>query len=166
MIDDLPVLFQPSADAIRLHEELLLTPIGETITYARLSDALGKPVSSKTSALRTARGIALREDKAVFGSVRIIGLRRLDDGGVVDLCSVETRHVRNHAKRVGHKLGTADFTALKESARMRACALASVLAVVTDLARAASITRVAKAAGGSSTELPIRDTLRALGLTP
>ena len=63
-------MFKRGADASRLHEELVLTPVGELITYTRLSDVIGKPVSGATGALTSARRIAQREDSMVFGVIR------------------------------------------------------------------------------------------------
>ena len=93
-------MFQRGADASRLHEELVLTPVGETVTYARLTDALGKPVTGATGALSSARRIAQREDGVVFGVIRGEGLKRLDSEGIVDLSGVRTQSVRRHAHRV------------------------------------------------------------------
>jgi hypothetical protein len=159
-----PALFERSAEAIKLHQELMETPVGATVTYARLADAIGKPVNGSTSALRTARMLAQREDRMVFSCLRAQGLRRLDDEGIVELASVETLGVRRHARRVGRKLAVADFLQLKQTSQMRAIAIASVLAVVADMSREASIRKVAHAASGRASELPIRDTLRAIGL--
>jgi hypothetical protein len=157
-------LFERSAEAIKLHQELMETPVGATVTYARLADAIGKPVTGSTSALRTARMLAQREDRMVFSCLRAQGLRRLDDEGIVELASVETLGVRRHARRVGRKLAVADFLQLKQTSQMRAIAIASVLAVIADMSREQSIKKVAFAASGRASELPIRDTLKAIGL--
>ena len=162
---DLPALFERSADAVKLHEALMLTAVGGTVTYFQLSDALGKPVSSCSGPLRTARRIAQNEDKTVFSCVRSVGLKRLDNEGVVDLASTQTGHVHRHAHRVGKRLGTVDLLQLKERFQQKAIAMASVLTVVADLTRASSVTRVSKAAMGRASELPIKETLRALGFS-
>lgn len=157
-------LFERSAEAVKLHQELMETATGQIVTYARLSDAIGKPVNGSTQALRTARMLAQREDRMVFACIRAQGLRRLNDEGIVELASVETIGVRRHARRVGRKLAVADFLQLKQTSQMRAIAIASVLAVVADMSREQSIKKVAFAASGRASELPIRDTLKAIGL--
>jgi hypothetical protein len=158
------VVFQAGADAIALHEHLILTPVGAVATYARLGDAIGKPVNGSCGALRTARLIAQREDGAIFSCIKGEGLKRLDDEGIVALAGVETLSVRRRARTVGRRLGAAVFENLREASRMRAIAIASVLAVVSDLTREKSVLRVTAAASGRAAQLPIRETLQALGL--
>jgi hypothetical protein len=157
-------IFQLGADAQALHEHLVLTPVGGTVTYARLSDAVGKPVTGASGALRTARLIAQREDGVVFACIRGEGLKRLDDEGIVSLAGAQTLSVRRHARTVGRKLGLVAFENLREASRMRAIGIASVLAVVSDLTREKSILRVTQAASGRAAQLPIAETLTALGL--
>lgn len=159
-----PVIFQASADALALHEHLILTPVGGIATYDRLGDAIGKPVSGASNVLRTARLIAQREDGIVFACVRKEGLKRLDAEGIVSLAGTETLSVRRRARTVGKRLGLAVFEELREASRMRAIGLASVLAVVADLTREKSVLRVTQAASGRAAQLPIRETLQALGL--
>ena len=132
-------IFQASADALVLHEHLILTPVGGIATYARLGDAIGKPVSGASGVLRTARLLAQREDGMVFACVRKEGLKRLDAEGIVSAAGVETLSVRRRARTVGRRLGLATFEELRESSRMRAIGLASVLAVVADLTSRAEI---------------------------
>ena len=158
------VIFQVSADALALHEHLILTPVGGVATYARLGDAINKPVNGSCGALRTARLIAQREDGAIFACIKGEGLKRLDDEGIVSLAGTQTLSVRRHARTVGRRLGAAVFENLREASRMRAIGIASVLAVVCDLAQEKSVLKVTQAATGRSAQLPIRDTLVALGL--
>ena len=159
-----PPMFKLSADAASLHEELALTPVGGIATYARLSDVIGKPVSGATGALARARIVAQREDGMVFGCIRGEGLKRLDGEGIVDLSGAKTQGVRRHARRVGKTLSMAGFTELREGTQRKAIALASVLMVIADVAKEKSIQAVGHEAAGRVSRLPIKETLRALGL--
>jgi hypothetical protein len=155
-------IFARSPDAERLHQELIVTPIGGVVTYLTLSDAIGKPVRGGTGALRTARLIAQRDDRMVFMPVSGVGLQRLTDEEIVKRASVETTHVRHHARRVLRKLGTADFVQLSEHSQMRAISIASVLKVALDLSSERSLHKVGLVASGRATELPLRETVKAI----
>jgi hypothetical protein len=159
-----PISFQRSADAIKLHQELLVTPVGTVVTYVKLGDVIGKPVSGSTGALRTARRAAQNEDRMVFSCIRMVGLKRLDDEGIVTYADEKNVRVRRGAWRVRRLIPLADLTKLRESSRQRAIAIASVLAVVTDLTRERSLLTVGQStAGNLASTLPIKETLRALG---
>jgi hypothetical protein len=158
-----PTIFQRGVDSIKLRDELMLTPVGSIITYARLSEVLGKPVSGTTSALSSARRIVEHEDKILFGCVRGQGLKRLDSEGVVDQASTKTQAVRRRARRVVKTLTLAVFEDLKEASQRKAVAVASVLFVIADLAKEKSINAVELKAYGRSDQLPVIETLKALG---
>jgi hypothetical protein len=159
-----PPIFKASADALKLHEELVLTGIGNIVTYQRLGDVIGRPVEGATSVLQSARRLAMRENRMLFSCIRGVGLKRLDDHEIVELAHVLVGHVRRHARRTSKKLATAQISVLKESSRNTAIAVASVLAVVADTSNERSIKMVtaAAAAAGSTNQLPIRATLKAL----
>jgi hypothetical protein len=159
-----PPIFKASADALKLHEELILTGIGNIITYQRLGDVIGRPVEGATSVLQSARKIAMRENRALFACIRGVGLKRLDDHEIVELAHVLVGHVRRHARRTSKKLATAQISALKESSRNTAIAVASLLAIIVDVGGERSVKAVtaASAVAGSTNQLPIRATLKAL----
>jgi len=159
-------IFKRSADTIALHATLIVTPINGIVGYDKLSDAIGKPVTGSTGALRSARRIAQNEDRQVFGVIRSVGLKRLDDEGVIEFADEKTTRVRRGAWRARRVVAIADVSKLKATSRQRAIALASVLSVVVDLARERSLLTVGQATvGGSAGSLPIKATLRALGLS-
>ena len=158
-------MFQRGADASRLHEELTLTPVGKVVTYERLTDALGKPVTGASGALTSARRIAQREDGMVFACIRGAGLKRLDSEAIVDMSGMRVQGVRRHARRVVKTLTLAIYEELRDASKQKAIAIASVLSVVADLAREKSIHTVEIAASGRAARLPIAETLRALGLS-
>jgi len=159
-------IFKRSADTINLHAVLIATQVNHVVGYDKLSDAIGKPVTGSTGALRSARRIAQNEDRQVFGVIRSVGLKRLDDEGVIEFADEKTTRVRRGAWRARRVVAIADVSKLKATSRQRAIALASVLSVVVDLARERSLLTVGQATvGGSAGSLPIKATLRALGLS-
>jgi hypothetical protein len=160
-------LFQRSVETTALHGELIMTPVGEVVTYVRLSEVAGIPVAGTTSKLASARRIAQREDHMVFGVIKNVGLKRLDSEGIVGFADEKTTRVRRGAWRAGRLIPLVDFSKLRDSSKQRAIALASVLAVAFDLTREKSLVAVSKAAvSGTAASLPIRQTLAALGLVP
>ena len=141
-----PAMFQRGADASRLCEELAMTSVGSIVTYAHLSDTIGKPVTGATGALTSARRIVQRENGTVFACIRNEGLKRLDSEAIVDMSGMRVQGVRRHARRVVKTLTLAIYEELRDASKQKAIAIASVLSVVADLAREKSIHTVEIAA--------------------
>ena len=157
--------FEMSANSRFLYQKLRETSIGTIITYGELSAAIDKPVDGSSAALRTATRAALRDDNFVFGSIRGVGIKRLNDVEITNQGDTEIASTRRKARRAVRKLtAVRDFGAMPQKVQLRHTALVSTAAIIADITREASIARVEAVSSGRSKELPIAETLRAMGI--
>lgn len=156
--------FELSADSRFLLQELRKVQVGETIGYDTLSTAIGRLVGGDFSSLQTAVRRLLRDDGIVFANVRGVGFKRLDDADIVRLGESETDATRRRARRTVRKLtAVRDYASLTPAMQLRHTALVSVNAMVADVTRDQSVKKIEHASGGRAGELPIAQTIRALG---
>ncbi len=88
-----------SLETAALIEALTAVPLGATATYADLSRAVGRDVTTLArSGLASARRIAAREHGAVFVPVRGLGLRRLPPEEAPEIGAAGRRKVRRAAR--------------------------------------------------------------------
>lgn len=157
-------IFEMSADARFLYQELRAAKVGDVVSYEMLTNAIGKSVVGGMSALRTAIKSALRDDGTVFACIKKVGVKRLNDSDIVSLGESETAGTRRRVKRTVRKLTSiGDFSALTPATQLRHTALVSINAMIADTTREPSIKKVADASQGRASELPIRETLKAMG---
>lgn len=152
---------QLSIDARLLTERLLKTSIGDTVTYADLSETISRDITSLSgrSALASARRVAQREKGAVFDCVRKVGLKRLDDVGIVEGSAGVTARIRRTARRGMDRLAAVQsFDQMPHAARVQHNATMSVLGAIRSLAGPMSIKRVEDKV--SAAPLPTADTLK------
>jgi hypothetical protein len=84
---------------------LIETPLGETVTYAALSERLGRDVTGPARGLLTsARHIAARDHGAVFRPERGVGLVRLTPDEAADIGATARRRIRTGARRATGKM--------------------------------------------------------------
>lgn len=157
-----PVQFEMSADARFLRQELSKLKPGDSTSYAELSAAIGKPVTGAMAALQTAKRSLLREG-FVFSPIRGEGVHRLTDVEVV--ASDDISPLRRHARRLGKKLSTVSYEQLDPAHQLALTAKSSVVGMVAAVTTEKAIEKVAAAASGRAGELPISETLKALGYT-
>jgi hypothetical protein len=103
-----------SVDSQVLMKRLAGVAVGETVTYTELSTLIGRNVqTSARGYLTTARRRLKRDDQMVFAAVQNLGVKRLDDLGLVQAGQSGMEHVRNHTRRVVQTLGcVAGYAAL------------------------------------------------------
>jgi len=157
-----PAQFELSADTRFLRQKLAEVKAGDTISYAALSEAVGKPVDGAFSALQSARR-KMEKEGFVFSPIRGVGLIRLDDAGVIDAADSDIAAMRRKARRSGVKLSTVSYDALPDGKKLAFTAKASIVGAIAAIATNKAVAKLEKAAGGRSGELPITETLKALG---
>jgi hypothetical protein len=99
--------FQRSAQTEKLIEVLRVASIGEQITYARLSDAIGEDVQSKRHYLTSATRV-LESEGIVFGTVIGLGVRRLAAADLPKVGQTAIDRTRRTAKRGSKRMGLVD----------------------------------------------------------
>lgn len=73
--------------------------IGDIATYEEMTDACGRNVQEHRGPLNSARNILRSEDGIEFETVSNVGIRRLDDVGVVHTLGSYLKRARNAAKK-------------------------------------------------------------------
>jgi prophage DNA circulation protein len=127
-----------SADARAVADLLLACPIGETVSLASMSDAIGRDIRKHRHVIVTARRVAEREAGAVFTSVRGIGYQRLDAERTVAVVAPAARkHIARSAKRAARSLHASMSKAndLPMDVRRRAVHELGVLGIIEHAAR-------------------------------
>jgi hypothetical protein len=84
---------------------------------------------------------------------------------VIDAADSDIAAMRRKARRSGVKLATVSYDALPEGKKLAFTAKASIVGAIAALATNKAVAKLEKAAGGRSGELPITETLKALGYT-
>lgn len=157
-----PAQFELSADTRFLRQKLHEMKPGDTLTYAELSQAVSKPVKGSFSALQSAKRSLLKEGY-VFSAVVGEGIKRLTDGEVVSAADGDITSMRRRARKAGLKLSTVSYDTLAPEKQLSLSAKSSIIGAVAALTTAKAITRMEKAVTGRSGELPIAETMKALG---
>lgn len=157
-----PALFELSADTRFIRQRLHEMAPGDTVSYADLSAIIGKTVSGETSALGSARRSLIKEGY-VFSPVRGQGIRRLTDAEVVSAADGDIDGMRRKARRAGMKLSTVSVENLPPDKQIAHAAKSSIAGAVAAITTATAVQKIEKAAAGRSGELPIAETMKALG---
>ncbi|MGQ0595799.1 hypothetical protein [Aquabacterium sp.] len=157
--------FRLSSDSKALAALLTSAGIGDVVTYAALSKAIGRDVrTSATGALHTARHLAQRDHRIVFDVVRGAGLKRLQDAEIVDLADKARDHARRHAKRTAKKLTCVDFEALPKDKQTKHNAALSMFSALAELSTDKAQQRLERKIEQTQEQLPVaKAAIEALG---
>lgn len=158
--------FQASTDARILYDRIRQMKVGETLTYPEIAGVVGvKTADSRTKGLRTAMKMAMRLDNMDFAAVHKIGYKRLSDVEIVDTVDQAMGRVRRGARRAANRLGHVQaFGNLPVEKQEKHNAALSLFNVVGSVTTTSSFVRIEKAVQKARHELPMADTLKALGL--
>lgn len=107
-----------SAETRALADLFAAAPVGETVTYAAMSAAIGRSIADRRYLALRAMTVATKETGAIFGSVRGIGYQRL-------------------APQNAHMLGAHARGRIRRSAKRTADAIVAALATANDMPDAA-----------------------------
>jgi hypothetical protein len=89
-----------SVDALTLANLMSEVPVGAMITYGQLTSAIGRNVTEEArGVLDTARRKLQRDEKKVFGVIKGLGLKRLDDVETVQTGHAAISHIKRTAER-------------------------------------------------------------------
>ena len=93
-----------SPDVAALVEALRGVSPGQTITYAALSEAIGRDVTEHRHLLASAQRIAAREHGAVFGNERSVGYTRLTIDQLPGVASTARARIRRTSRIAAKRL--------------------------------------------------------------
>ena len=158
--------FRLNSDSRALVESLQDIKIGETVQYSRLSQIIGRDVQGVASAsLNSARRVVEREHRIVFGTIRGVGIKRLEDADIVKSTDKSREHIRRTSRRAVRRLGCVDYQNLTAEQQTKHNAAMSVFGVLSEVAAEKSIRRIEKKIEESGEELSIaKSAIEALGL--
>ena len=151
-----------SADARAIADLLIACPVGEVVTFAAMSTAIGRDIRARRHVISTARRVAEREEGAVFTIERHAGYKRLDAARVADVIGTTTRaHIRRAARRSVKSLheGTKRVNDLPPEVQRKVAAEMSALGLIEHIARDKA---AAPAADGPLKPQPVAVTARAV----
>ncbi len=157
-----PAQFEVSADTRFIRQRLHEMNPGDFISYGELTNLISKPVNGAIPCLQSARQSLLREG-FVFGNIRGEGIKRLSDAEIVTASDMDISTMRRRARKAGKKLSTVSYELLPPEKQLSYTAKISIVGAIAAIATDKAIGLIEKTAGGRSGELPIAETMRALG---
>lgn len=114
----------------------LATPVGQTVTFAAMSAAIGQAIANRRHLIPRAIHIAARDHGAIFGSVRTVGYHRMPAQDA-HMLGAHTRHrMRRSAKRTSAAIVAAVTMAndMPAAAKVRAYAEVNAMALIRHIA--------------------------------
>lgn len=156
-------LFEMSADARLLMQEVKKMKVGDEVRYSALQKLVGKKITASSSSLKTARRHAFNDDGIVTEAIVGLGIRRLVDEEIVSSGRRDTRFMRRRSRRIVERLtyGIQDFFAMTPQKQNERTAIVSVQVMAMEAMKESNFKKIEKAAAGNSTELPIKATIEA-----
>jgi hypothetical protein len=152
-------LFQRSFETSKLAETLAKARAGDMLTYAALSQIVGRRVDGSTGALHSARRVALREYGLVFDAVPGVGLRCLTSAEIVNASDRSRVTLGRRAKAAREKLNQSNFGDLDDRTRVKYATHQSIFGAISMITSHRAVTKIGNAMNSSAREMPIKETL-------
>lgn len=148
-------------DTKAIYKKLVSLAEGETATYQELDALIGRNCRLNAyQLLQRARKLALDEDKALFGVITSIGLKRLCDLEKVGTYEKTMTMIRRTARRGKKKVfSVLNFDALPNEIKVRHNAAASMFGVLEYFSKQSSVKKIEGAVSNIQEALPIGRTL-------
>lgn len=144
-----------AADIEALSRVLAETSVGETATYAKLSEAIGNDIHAKYWLLRSAKEKAEKETGGLFETVRTVGIKRLVSSDIPDVGLCAIRKTRRVAKRAVRRLEGVRANDLSTDESQRVIAYRSQLGAISMAADARKTERLVPEVTQSGAVLPV-----------
>lgn len=151
-------------DTQTIERLLIAAEIGAIVTYTTLSAAIGRDVQRDARHITlTARRRLLRSDHMVFEPVIDVGLKRLDDIGIVGLGPSIVGRLRRMSKRGAEKLtAVRDFDALPNAAKVDHNVRLAQLGAIGHLSGARATRQLVGRVEATQRAIPLRECLSAM----
>ena len=152
--------FQQSMETRLLIAYLAKAEIGQHISYEEMERVVGHPVDGSTNALYRARHRLLIDSDMVFSTIRLQGIVRLDDRGIVDHSIGRSEHIRRYAKQTVLRASKiTDFSALPREYQQKHSSAVSVNATIAFMTSPRQMTRIEETMPTGKKPLPVMETL-------
>ena len=154
------VMQEIGIDTKVLYEKLIKLQVGEVVEYKELSALVRRDVQDKKHRhiLTTAKKHAQKEG-IIFGTIRNVGMKRLNDEEIVGSMESYVRHVRNTSRRKANILTKADYKALSPELKIRHGVYMCILAVANRISQDKQMKKLGDAVGKSQKSLSLAETL-------
>ncbi len=115
-----PIINQVNIDALTLCDRLQAAEVGEVVTYAELSELIKRDVQRDARyVLASAQKRLQRDNRILFGAVRGVGIKRLNDEETVRVGATSMTKIRREARRGMQKTACANFDALSDEGKVQ-----------------------------------------------
>ncbi len=153
--------FEKSSDTRIIETILESAAVGQLITYAELSKAIGRDVRQHArGSIKTARESLLKEKQFVFAVETNEGLRRLNDSQVVASTEADRLHIQRAGKKVLTKLSTVKFEGLSETEKRQHVVASAQIGAIVMFSQKSSQKKIESKVNADTSILAIGETLK------
>lgn len=137
--DQIP-MFKLAVDTRLLYQYLRDMDVGSIANYSELDDVIGRDVrNAGYSNLASARRRCLNHDGIVFGTVKSVGLKRLNDQEIVATADGEFDAIRRKARHAARKVACSDYSKLETQFQGKHNAALSLFGAVANVTKTAKV---------------------------
>lgn len=153
-----------SIDTQTIERLLSEVGIGDVVSYAVLSEAIGRNVQNGARhILMSAETRLLREHQMVFAPVHGEGVKRLDDAGILGTGESTLRRVHNLSRRGARKLAAVkDFDALPNAQKVKHNLMIAQLGMLSHVTSGRTAKRLEEATSKAAQPMPTAKFLEAM----
>jgi hypothetical protein len=152
-----------SVDTQTIERLLWDVPVGDVIDYTTLSAAIGRDVQHRARhILDSAVRRVLRDKQMVFAAVSGLGMKRLDDTGVLGVGTQAVAEIGRKSKRTVKKLACAKYEALTKDGQNQHNVLVSQLGMLAHVTSTSAQKRIAAKVDEAQAKLPVAKMLEAM----
>ena len=149
-----------SLESDLLYRRLTTAEVGEEITYSELSALIGRDVQDAGAGnLATARNKALNQNQIVFGTIRNVGIVRLDDAGRLGATKAHINRSRRIVRKGRKVAATVDPAKLSPDERGEYRNIVTTAAVLDLVTRPMVQKKLAVATGSAGRSLAVKEVL-------
>lgn len=154
-----------SIDSRTLYDRLAKMEIGEFIPYSELTMLIGRDIQNDARGnLDTARNMARRDNRMVFGVVMNEGLKRLADEEIVGVGMQAVKSIGKASLRAMKKLVCVrEFDKMKPETQVKHNTMLSVLGVMNAMSKPKRVLQIEDRVAKVQKRLPIAETIEAFG---
>lgn len=151
---------QISVDSQVIIANLRAMKKGDVIGYSDLSKLISSDVTTKSRyALNTARRRVLMDDGMVFEAVRGVGIKRMDDTGIISIGEQSERRLHRLSRNAMRKLSCADMDNLNNDQKLEVATHSSVIGAIAVITKPSKIRLIKAAVQQSEKQLPVNKSL-------
>jgi predicted AAA+ superfamily ATPase len=152
--------FQLSLDTRLLYDRIKQAEVGELVTYEELSTIIGRDVRENGRAsLLSARRVAKRDDRIVFGVIQTQGIIRLDDNEIVDTADAVLKTIGKRERNAAQTIAASNYESLDPEHRVRHNTSMSMMGALASLSKPSAYKRIRSAVEARNGILGISATL-------